>query len=861
MAQLRLLCLILVIGFLGWLHRDLFFSSEQGPSETEAFSGSSIRKYFEIFLAGFGITSVLLFVILLLGWFTLRNIVLLAVAFSILSPVVRRKSAKPSTSVRLAPYLFSCLFFGLVTLGIGKVAKPYEAAILADDASVYLASSFQLTRSGSLVYRDKLVQEMNPDERNLLFHNRFPMDTTGPNIRFPGGVRIVNLSGSQVTFSFYHLFPAWLALGIETLGTPGFLSLMSLYFLISLIAMFLLGHRLAGMPVGIGISLLSLLFFPQLYFSRMPTSELLSQSLFLSGLAVFFSSDTPHLLPESRQRLVGVLWGALLLCRLDSLLVLILSLILVFSCISEYAKNIQKSRTLILFLTLFLLLALFYQMDRAEYLYLSSSSFFASNHSIVFLGIEVLNSAFRFNQEHPSISKLLLLTVLAGLIVGSKFRVSGEKEFKTYRLRAILCCGFVVVILMPVLGLHSGWDRLVRCVGWISVYFSPVVFSLLGAGVIFFVHRLSRQKDARGLWAVLILLFFAVAIYLIRPVVPIDQPWAIRRFVPMGFPLFSLISLSGWFYFAQRVSHNSRSVTQALFFILVAFISVSFLYKSSYLWKETLFEDLYSQLDALSEKIPRQALIVIPDSMAGVHLELSLEFSFQRDVLLLPLNHEINRKLSGTVVSYLDRQIRKRLVVILIDRKEDLADLILRPEFRLDFQFAETLSFPIVARTKEMIFPNKSKPFSIDLVAYALRQRTENQSDKLEIRYDDPNITFVHFHPKETEFRWSTEESLIQDFTYRTGGNRIRIILSTAAPHPYFHMDDLKIELLINDDVPADFLKRQKGEFLFTVDGTRVTRITKIAVRSKTFVPLQNGLNSDCRRLGIPFIRITLQKE
>ena len=399
MIDTKFLLLVLLIGLTGWSSWWLFFATNEQEN-------SAPRQYFFIFLSGFTVFSVCLFLLTFLGYFHWQ--LLLAVLFGLfLAYAWRFRTIHPNPRLKFLPYLLGCLVLGLTSLGLAKIDKPFESILWADDASVFIGAASKLAQNGSLVYTDPLVLEMSPQERSQLLNNRIPNDKTGNLIRFPGGVRLINSSTGKVGFSFYHLFPAWLALGFQTLGNPGYLHLLALFSILTLITLYFLGESLAGPWVGGSLVCVLFLFYPQSYFSKMPATEILSQLLFLSGLLILTTQRKSSALSFKEQRLLGIIWGSLFLCRLESIYVLAISIILVFSLVPYFSRNQKQWRPLILMLMLFGLLAIYYQILRGEYLYALTSSQISSNGSLVMLGIELLDGANRFTAQHVGLSHLL----------------------------------------------------------------------------------------------------------------------------------------------------------------------------------------------------------------------------------------------------------------------------------------------------------------------------------------------------------------------------------------------------------------------------------------------------------------------
>src|SRR5262249_23925601 len=112
-------------------------------------------------------------------------------------------------------YLLFCLCVGALVAGQSRWMKAYEAVILGNDSSVYIASAFQLANSGRMIYNDPFVTEANPQEQQAIFYNPlFPRDPTGKFVRFPYGIHLIDRTKGTVSFSFYPLFPSWLAFGL-----------------------------------------------------------------------------------------------------------------------------------------------------------------------------------------------------------------------------------------------------------------------------------------------------------------------------------------------------------------------------------------------------------------------------------------------------------------------------------------------------------------------------------------------------------------------------------------------------------------------------------------------------------------------
>lgn len=341
-SLISLALLIFAVGLVGWLiwHSLINRQSFEDLQELEQ-TEAPVQYCFLIFLSGFAGVSSILFLLAHLGFFYRELVLLLALFLLIFSGYRRFRDQRHLLYSWLSRcYAIFLLLLALLAVILGLFARPYEAAVSSSDAAVYIGTAFHLARTGNLKYADPLLKEMSLTERETLFENRFAKDRTGRFARFPGGVPLVDPSNGTVSFSFYHLFPVWLGLGVWTLGETGFLYVQSLFAAVGIIALYLLGAHFGGKILGICVVLVQLFFFPQWYYSAFPLSELLAQSLFLSGLWVVVSGLTAgSVIAVSYQRLAGVLWGAMFLCRIDAILFVPLALVVIFAGVPQLRKD------------------------------------------------------------------------------------------------------------------------------------------------------------------------------------------------------------------------------------------------------------------------------------------------------------------------------------------------------------------------------------------------------------------------------------------------------------------------------------------------------------------------------------------
>jgi hypothetical protein len=598
------------------------------------------------------------------------------------------------------------LAHGVVLVGLfvlfGALLPPIDTTLGASDSSVYLANAHQLASHGTILHRDALVAEMSVAERDVLLGNRFAGDHTGPHARFPGGVPLISPSSDLVSFYFYHLFPAWLAVGLETVGDESYLQLLALFGVIGLLSLFFIGRRLGGTPLGLALCAVHASFYLQVFYSRFPSSELLAQALFLSGLFVFLrglgSSDGDR---RPYVRLAALLWGALCLCRVDAIPFLWLGLTVVSLLPARLCVRTEDWAVPMLTSLLFALLAAYHQLaNGVDYVGAFSPGRLAATVS-----------AFVAGRTWPSLVVLGVLAA-AGLLVhrSDPTRPSGGWVFAIARAFGLLVSAIIVARFLSLLD----WSLVTRHLQWIGMYTTPLVLIVLCGGALLAVLEASRARSAPSVAVALAFFAGPAACYLIDPMVIAQQPWAMRRFVPVIFPLLFVLALYGWQSGLRRLFRTRPAVAQAAFAALAVAITGRFLASSAGLIGPSVSAPTAAQVRSLDRAIPEGALVLIPDEIAGLHLQLALQYTCGRDVLLLPSLHEPGSRFEGVMTGFLDRQLdRGRSVFVVLIGANDVAGPLAR-RFQLDARAGSTLSFEDVPFVRDDAFPGPPAVRTLD---------------------------------------------------------------------------------------------------------------------------------------------------
>jgi 4-amino-4-deoxy-L-arabinose transferase-like glycosyltransferase len=244
--------------------------------------------------------------------------------------VAGQASTPTGAALRLAGLRFDHALLGVALLFGLLVARPFEVIRGGLDAGVYANTGVAIARTGSIVQHDPIVAEIGQraaqgDElAKQIESNIFGVQSAKRNIatRLRAAGFFINsgeLAQGRVVPQFFHLWPVWIAIFVSMLGPTLGLVATGAFGTLGVVLLGLLGRRIGGPLTGILGALFLALMTPQVWFSRMSTSEALAQALTLAGLWAF-----THFADAARRReqiwwggVVGGTFGALALTRID----------------------------------------------------------------------------------------------------------------------------------------------------------------------------------------------------------------------------------------------------------------------------------------------------------------------------------------------------------------------------------------------------------------------------------------------------------------------------------------------------------------------------------------------------------------
>jgi hypothetical protein len=456
----------------------------------------------------------------LLGWFTAP---IVAVCLAACGATARIISRGDRSWVRPGRWDLAALV--LVAGAFALYAHPAEYVLKDRDPGVYAVVAAKLARTGELLTRDPLVAGVAP------FHE-FEAGAKYPGFFIHGEDLVVP--------QFFPGAFVWPGLGDLVGGVWGGLYVVPLFGALSVGMAFVLGRELFGSWAGLLGATLLAVGYTQVWWTRYPSSEVLTQFFILAGLwcgACFARGGG-----RGTGLLAGALLGGAMLIRIDAVLAALAVPALV-------GYDLLLGRSLRRWIPACVPLLL---LGGAAALYAVT---LGGRYLDVIRDLHVPESLLRLS---PYLLLAAALPVIAALWVLRRRRgESLRRLLATYGhsvalLAAVALLGLALwayfVLPQPWEGLPEYWggpaDRMenfhaydtqvaVRMVWFIT----PAVAVLGMAGLVLAAYRLD---ESRALFLGAVLVFGSL--YVALPNVAPDLPWATRRFVPVALPGLCLLA-------------------------------------------------------------------------------------------------------------------------------------------------------------------------------------------------------------------------------------------------------------------------------------------------------------------------------
>ena len=234
----------------------------------------------------------------------------------------------------------------LLCLSLLLYARPSEYILGWLDAGWYVNTGAHIAKTGALTAESPTLSSLPPSARSL-FYNSFASlkerfayfpDTEARGI-YLWSFAVADPDKGELTAYHPPLFSVWIAifyalggLRFSLYATPffGALSVLSLYFA---------GKAMFGRKIALLAAVLLAVSFTQIYFSRVPYSEILSQCLLFGGIYALTTYIVEH--KPLYAAIAALCFGQAILTRIEGLIV-ILPLAMFFGCWLVLKRRLPK---------------------------------------------------------------------------------------------------------------------------------------------------------------------------------------------------------------------------------------------------------------------------------------------------------------------------------------------------------------------------------------------------------------------------------------------------------------------------------------------------------------------------------------
>jgi len=334
----------------------------------------------------------------------------------------------------------------------------------------------------------------------------------------------------------------------------------------------------------------------------------------------------------------------------------------------------------------------------------------------------------------------------------------------------------------------------------------------------------------------------------------------------MALPLFLTLALLGWQQGLAAAGARIGKNWSHGYAVLALGVLAFFLSQSAWLWRQPLYADLGVQISRVAERIPADALVILPDEEAGMHLQIALQYNEKRSTVVLPIAGQGDATQNLLTRQYLLRQLAAGRPVIALFQEPSTLLTLLTSNFALEYLFSQPISFSEIPQVAESDFPGITTDIKAIYRAFQVRAHgPELAPATINIGHITKDLPFIvrGFHAPEgyaesdSLFRWTMAEAELRlpavrkvrvhfhlwrpvqapplDLAISINGARVEYRQATENGHE-----------VIDIPVPLE-LGSGKNEFTLTI-------------ACEPLSPLRLGLSRDPRALGIPISRVELLK-
>jgi len=692
------------------------------------------------------------------------------------------------------------------------VARPAEYLVDGSDGSVYLNIGRSLVTHGALAFPDPVLDLIPADRwETLIERERHPPRVFN---LFPGGIQ-VQPGVNVVQPNFFHLYPVWLGIAEIAGGTRAPYYVSPISGVLALALFWLLARQLTSGFIATLASVLLMVNFGQIWFARVPTTEVMTEVLLAGGTLFLIALHRGA--PPVVGALAGAAFGLAAFTRID-VIVLVLPVVIVAVAAVWIQGRWHRGWT-------WCVMALALTGGHAAaHAWLVSSLY---TERIIFHMV--------FGRSVGTLSRVLpplLLAAAVGAFLATRWLRGSALAAKVPWVVFGLLLAVALIRIAPQVA-----D------GPLAVILTPPGIVLVLVGVAVWLY------DDRSWPAIVIagLLLLSILVYGESARERAMLPMPLRRYVPVVLPFAALV-IGALIHRAWLRGAAWRVAGMGIWATLVGLWTSDGRAVASI----APMQHAHAEVARLSAAVPADALIVA-DRSTPSHLALSLWGTFGRDVVFV-------RPLPGTAgaLGTLSQTSRRRLVIMKGVGQtglgaRDVAGLTLSP------RRVETLHLTPIETTADRL-PRAVAPQDVAIDLYEAQPAEPRALPLLvEVGDGDLSIAVDGLHGSElmgtAHARW-TGPSARLILPQLTASGEGLLTLRVAAPRPA-GIEGPRIAVRLDDRTIGETVPVGPGFMEVAVPlpadvmETLSRRPVEITLTSPTFVPAEHGMGDDRRPLGV----------
>ncbi len=440
------------------------------------------------------------------------------------------------------PHISHLLLLLWLPVAAWLLGRPHQSIQGGADAGVYVSLAAHIAQNGVILGHDPLLAEIDPTLA-AAFLRPLPEQNYAPAYLFPG-FYTTDTPGAIIP-QFYPLHPVWQAVAFAlgdgpVTGTLNALRLVGVWGVLGCLAVFLTVRRMAGLGAAwLALAALTVCGL-QIWFSRYPVTESLTQYLLWAGLWAFIIWWDGVTRGEARPQwgfLAGLMLGSTQLARIDMFFLLALPAA-AFLWLLLRPQPKENPLRLTHYAPFFVPIILLTAHSLLHALWQSRPYFF-----------DTYGYMFRFIGNRPALIALVVVGMGGVFLVGWKGRGRAAASLpwlahlKTGMALLILSWGVYGWFLRPALeGIRQTADwysaaaiPILDAINFwrLSWYLSPLGVWLGIIAMAWLVWRVDRRT-----WPWLAVGLFFSLLYLWRIQTSQHQVYTMRRYVPVVMPFF-----------------------------------------------------------------------------------------------------------------------------------------------------------------------------------------------------------------------------------------------------------------------------------------------------------------------------------